>query len=132
MNRLLTAAVLAVAGIVTCFAADASAEPTTRLRLQPHIHHHQLPTFGFYSNLYHGNGYYVTGVSHFSAAHNFGLECADTITGATVNGHYHSLAHGGWQHVVREAMYSGGHIKLHVRDVNSGYTISRWTNTRHW
>ena len=132
MNRMLTTAVLAAVALFASLSSDAFAEPTMRLRLQPEIHNHHVPVFGFYSNLNHGWGYYVTGVSHYSAARSFGLEYGDVITGATVNGRYHSLRYGGWKHVVSEAHFSSGHILLHVRDVNSGYTVSRWSNTRHW
>ena len=131
MNRILTASAVAIAMAVACFASHAQAE-THSFRLAPPSHGHYVPTFGFYSNLSHGYGYYVTGVSHYSAAKNFGLQYGDVIQGATVNGHYHSLTHGGWQHVVREAHHGSGHIMLHVRDRNTGWVVTRWTNTRYW
>ena len=131
MNRILTTTVLAAVALVATLSSNAQAESHS-LRLQPPGHSQYLPTFGFYYNLNYGWGYYVTGTTYYSAANQFGLEQGDVITGATVNGQYHSLRHGGWQHVVRKAHYSSGHILLHVRDVNSGYTISRWTNTRYW
>ena len=132
MNRIFTTAALAAVALFASLSSEALAEPTMRLRLQPEIRQHHLPTFVFYSNLNHGFGYFVTGVSHYSAANRFGLEHSDVITGATVNGRYRSLAHGGWKHVVSEAHYSSGNILLHVRDRNTGYTVSRWTNTRYW
>ena len=133
MHRILTTAALAAVAVFASLATEASAQaPTMRLRLQPPVINHHVPTFGFFSNLNYGWGYQVTGVNYYSAASNFGLEQGDTITGASVNGQYHSLTHGGWKHVVSKAHNGNGHILLHVRDVNTGYTVSRWTNTWHW
>ena len=79
MSRIITMSVLFVAAFAVCFASDANAETTHRLRLtpQPIGLAAPLPTFGFYSNLNYGYGYYVTGVTYYSAANSFGLQYGD-------------------------------------------------------
>ncbi len=129
MTRVLTTTALAVAALVSCFAADTAAQD--RIGGDPSTWG-TPPAFGYYSNLIHGYGYQVTSVNDYTAAAQFGLERGDLITGVTINGRYHSLAYGGWHGKVNLALSQGGHMLLHVTDVRTGRTVSRWTNARTW
>lgn len=155
MTRVLTTTALAVVALVSCFAADAAAQnriggdPSTWGTMRPIGGDPSTwgpapsiggdpgtwgtpPAFGYYSNLVRGYGYQVTSVNHYTAAAQFGLERGDLISGVTINGRYHSLAYGGWHGKVNLALSQGGHMLLHVTDVRTGRTVSRWTNARSW
>ena len=138
MTRITTTCLLAVAALVAGFTttgtANAQENAAPALRFQPNPGPgplHQIPKFGYLSDLHH-DGYFVRGVYPHTAAQRMGLEYGDHIVGATVNGYYRSFNHGGWSHAVTKAMYGSGWMKLHIRDVRTGHTLSRWTNVNDW
>jgi predicted metalloprotease with PDZ domain len=122
-----TIAFALVAGLVAVVftASPASAEPKAMLFNpgdDPGFVPQPLPKFGFASFNIHGVGERITHVRWGGLASQFGLERGDTIL--SLNG-FPLTYHGAWTDALREAMYTGGVVRLRIRDWRTGFVVSR-------
>jgi hypothetical protein len=116
-----------VAGLVAAAftASPASAEPKALFLspgADPDFVPQPLPRFGFSSFNINGVGERVTDVRWGGLASQFGLERGDLIL--SLNGNRLTY-HGSWTDALREAMYTGGVVRLRIRDVRTGFVVSR-------
>jgi hypothetical protein len=84
-----------------------------------------LPKFGFNSFNIGGYGERVTYVQWGGLASQLGLESGDTIL--SMNG-FGLTYHGAWNHALYQAMQNGGFVQLSVRDVRTGWIVTRSAN----
>jgi membrane-associated protease RseP (regulator of RpoE activity) len=82
-----------------------------------------LPKFGF-ASFNTGFGERVTNVRWNSRAARLGLEPGDLIL--SMNGIPLRYT-GSWNDALRQAMYDGGFVRLRVRDVRTGFVVTRTT-----
>jgi hypothetical protein len=120
---------LALLASLTLIAVSAaSAAPPQKLLLNPNPGFpggFDLPKFGFSSFNIQGFGERITNVRWGGIAQRMGLESGDTIL--SLNG-YPLTYHGAWKDALREAVYyNGGHVKLKIRDVRTGFVAFRQT-----
>jgi hypothetical protein len=83
---------------------------------------HCLPKFGFSSFNIAGVGERVMYVEWGGLASRLGLEPGDVIL--SMNG-YRLTYHGSWSDALHRAIVNGGHVRLRIRDVRTGFIAVR-------
>jgi hypothetical protein len=133
MKRLALASVLALTTVLTLTsvmtpAANAGEpkallfNPNPGFNPTPSIY---LPKFGFNSFNIGGYGERVTFVKWGGLASQLGLESGDTIL--SMNG-FGLTYHGAWNDALYQAMLNGGFVQLSIRDVRTGWIVTRTAN----
>jgi hypothetical protein len=133
MKRLALTTVLALAAMMTLTSVmtpAASAGEPKALLFNPNPGYNPspsvyLPKFGFNSFNVGGYGERVTNVQWGGLAAQLGLESGDTIL--SLNG-FGLTYHGAWNDALYQAMSSGGFVQLQIRDVRTGWVITRSAN----
>lgn len=120
-----TATVLALALVVLSAASLMAAPPhptVAPLRLNPYTP--DYPRLGFLYRVIPGYGYEILSVSWGSPASRIGLEPGDVVR--SING-YPLTYYGAHHQAVAQAMNYGGWLSMRIRDVRTGYTVTRGT-----
>jgi predicted metalloprotease with PDZ domain len=108
--------------LATLIAASAAAAGPTTYLVTPG-ESYGLPKFGFSSSNIGGYGERVVFVRYGSRAAQLGLEPGDVIL--SLNG-YALTYRGSWSDALSRALYEdGGLVRIRVRDVRTGYVVSR-------
>jgi len=120
-----TATALALALVVLSAATLVAAPPrTTVAPLLVDPYPPQQPRIGFHYRVIPGYGYEILSVSWGSPASRIGLEPGDVVR--SING-YPMTYYGAHHQAVAQAMYYGGWLSMRIRDVRTGWTVTRGT-----
>ena len=113
--------------LVLITAAAANAQPAPRVA--PLIPGGSPVRLGVYYNLIPGYGYQINSVSWGSLASQVGLEPGDVLL--SVNG-FRMTHHGAHYPALQQAQYNGGNVWMRIRDVRTGFVVTRSANLFAW
>jgi hypothetical protein len=110
--------------VAVALASPSVANEPNALLVPPHDDYY-LPKFGFSSFNIAGYGERVTHVRWGGLGAQLGLEPGDTIL--SMNG-FRLNYHGSWNDALYSAMSNGGFLRLRIRDVRTGWVVTRHLN----